>query len=128
MKERQRDIDFEIKFYEGVVKKKPDFIDALSALGDLYTKKGEYKKGLAIDEKLSLLRPDDPIVFYNLACSYSLVNETDKAFRSIKCAVKCGYDDFNYMEEDADLSNLHDDSRFQKYFLRVRKKTPENRK
>jgi len=128
MKERHRDIDFEIQFYEGIIKRKPDFADALSALGDLYTKKGLYKKGMGIDERLSLIRPDDPIVFYNLACSYSLLNETDKAFRSIKRAIRCGYDDFDYLEEDKDLLNIRKDSRFKKYFLRVRKKLLEKQK
>ena len=116
------DMDFEIQFYEGLLKKKPDYIDALSALADLYTKRGFFRKGLMIDEKLAKIKPDDPTVLYNLACSYSLVNDTDRAFRTIKKAIRYGYDDIRYMEKDDDLQNLRSDQRFQRYLNRIKDK------
>jgi len=122
---KEDDMDFEIRFYEGLLKKKPDFIDALSAIGDLYTKKGFYEKGLRVDEKLVILRPCDPIVLYNLSCSYSLVNQIDKSFRAFKKAINCGYCDFDHLEKDDDLLNLRKDPRFQKYYIRLLKKTPQ---
>lgn len=114
--------DFEIQFYEGLLKKKPDFVEALSALGDLYTRKGLYAKGMEIDERLAHLKPQDPIVLYNLACSYSLLKDTDKAVKTIQKAIACGYDDFHHLEQDSDLDNLRHDSRFQEYFLKVKDK------
>ena len=42
-KPKQDDTDFEIRFYESLLEKKPDFIEALAALGDLYTHKGFYE-------------------------------------------------------------------------------------
>jgi tetratricopeptide (TPR) repeat protein len=116
------DIDFEIQFYEGILKKKPNFVEALSALGDLYTKRGLYEKGLEIDIRLVILKPNDSTVLYNLACSFSLLKDIDKALRSIKKAINCGYDDFYHLEQDGDLINLRDDSRFKRYFLRIRNK------
>lgn len=121
-KEKIDEMDFEMQFYEGLLQKKPDFIAVLSALGDLYTQKGFFEKGLQIDERLSLLRPEDPMVLYNLACSYSLLNDKDRALRVIKKAINCGYDDFHYLEHDKDLKNLLNDSRFQRYFSRIKKK------
>jgi len=121
----ETDVEFEIAFYEGLIRKKPDFVDALKALGDLYTKKGLVEKGLQVDEHLSQLQPSDPVVLYNLACSYSLLNQTDKALRSIKRAIKCGYHDFDHIKEDKDLDNLRKDSRFSRYLLRVEKKVKE---
>ena len=113
------DTDFEIRFYESLIEKKSDFVEALAALGDLYTKKGFYEKGLIVDEKLATLRPDDAIVLYNLACSYSLVNNLDKALRTIKQAVECGYDNLDHLNQDPDLLNLRKDSRFRRYFLKI---------
>lgn len=118
------DADFEIRFYEGILHKVPGFIEALSALGDLYTKNGLYERGLEIDERLYQLRPADPVVLYNLACSYSLLNERDKAFRAIKQAIHCGYDDFYHLERDRDLNNLRDDRRFMRYFARIKSRKP----
>jgi len=118
----KEDLEFEIGFYEGLLKKMPDFIEALQALGDAYTKKGLYDKGLSIDEYLSQLQPTNPYVLYNLACSYSLTNQTDKALRSIKLAIKNGYRNFDYLKLDKDLANLRNDSRFHRYFSLVEKK------
>jgi len=121
---KKEDIDFEITFYNGLIEKNPDFAEALVALGDLYTKAGLYKEGLSIDEKLVQLKPDDPIVLYNLACSYSLLNDIDKGFRALKKAINCGYSDFDHLECDDDLLNLCEDQRVKRYLARVKAKKP----
>jgi len=122
--EEQDDIDFQIAFYEGIIRRRADFVQGLIALGDLYTKKGLYEKGLQIDKKLSQLKPDDPVVLYNLACSYSLLNKIDLALGAIKLAIQCGYDNLSHLEQDRDLENLLKDSRFQKYFTELKEEKP----
>ncbi len=107
---------FEIQFYEGLIAKKPDFFDAMALLADLYTKVGRYEDGLVLDEKMYQIDPENPIILYNLACSYSLVNKVDLSFRTIKKAIKCGYEDFDHLDADKDLRNLKKDQRFQKYY------------
>ena len=118
----KEDIEFEITFYNGLIAKNPDFAEALIALGELYTNAGMYKEGLAVDEKLVQIKPDDPIVLYNLGCSYSLLGHIDKAYRSVKKAINCGYCDFKHLQQDDDLSNLREDRRFQRYLLRAKSK------
>ena len=117
----QNDREFEIRFYEGILEKKPNFIEALMVLGNLYTKTGLYEKGLKIDKKLSQLRPYNSVVLYNLACSYSLLNENKKAFHTIQKAVECGYRDFEHLEHDPDLTNLRRDISFQQYLNKIKK-------
>ena len=107
--------DFEINFYKKLLERKPDFADALHALGNAYTRRGLYEEGLEIDRQLSIIKPDDPIVFYNLACSYSLVGKIDEALRCLKKAVILDYDDFSYMEEDPDLENVRRDPRYKDF-------------
>ncbi len=121
---KQNDIDFEIQFIEGVLKEKPDFIEALVALGDLYTKRGFFEKGLEIDKQLARLRPSDPTILYNLSCSYSLVNNVDKSLEAMKLAIGYGYSDYGYLENDSDLDNLRQDSRFQQFFVTIKNVTP----
>jgi len=116
------DASFEIRFYEGILEKIPSFIEVLAALGDLYTRNGFYRQGLDMDERLYQLRPADPVILYNLACSYSLLDEKDKAFRAIKQAIHSGYDDFEHLEADNDLNNLRTDRRFTRYFERIKGK------
>lgn len=114
------DLDFEIAFYEGILDKSRDFVQALMALGDLYTKKGYYQKGLDIDQRLAALRPQDSLVLYNLACSYSLMERVEDAFKTMKRAVACGYNDFDYMLQDQDLARLWMDERFRTFIAKVR--------
>ena len=68
-REDKRDLDVEIGFIEGVVRRDPEYVDALQILGDDYTRRGRFADGLTVDEQLARLRPHDPTVLYNLACS-----------------------------------------------------------
>ena len=69
-----RDLDQEILFLEGIIRRDESYVEALQILGDGYTSRGRYAEGLKIDERLSKLRPEDSLVHYNLACSYSLMD------------------------------------------------------
>jgi tetratricopeptide (TPR) repeat protein len=108
----EKDLDFEISFYERLLEKKPDFIEALIVLGDSYSKKGWFEKGLEVDKKLVTLRPDDPVIHYNLACDYSLLKAPKLSFHSLEKALQLGYDDFEFMSEDPDLQFIREDKRF----------------
>ena len=99
-------LEFEIAFYERLLAGHPDFVDALIALGEAYTRRGWYEKGLAVDLKLTQLKADDPIVWYNLACSYALLKHPDEALRAIEKALALGYDDVEYLIHDPDLASL----------------------
>ncbi len=116
------DIDFEIRFYENILREAPDFIETMMALADLYTKKGMFREGLELDERLSRLRPEDPVIFYNLACSYSLLNDQHAALNAIRRAIDLGYDDFDHLVNDVDLANLMTDAQFRQYLKDVQKK------
>jgi tetratricopeptide (TPR) repeat protein len=110
--EYRKALDFEIWFYEGITKDCPDYVEVLQALGNSYTARGYYEKGLFVDRKLATLCPADPVVYYNLACSYSLIGELDEAFKSLDQAVKLGYNDVQHMSADPDLKNLRSDPRY----------------
>jgi len=113
--------DFEIKFYEELLGQNPDFINVLIPLGDAYTRKGFYQEGLAVDEKLIQLLPNDPIVHYNLACSLSLVGRPNEALGKLKKAVVFGYDEFSFMSKDSDLESVRELSEFKSFFSKLKK-------
>ncbi len=123
-KNNPEDIEFQMAFFEGILKKNPDYVDVLIVLGEIYTHKGLYAKGLEVDAKLARLRPENPIVHYNLACSLSLLGDLGSSFKAIKRAIQLGYKDFQYMASDPDLSNLRRDERFAQLLQDVRKKRP----
>ena len=121
-KRKKTSVVFEIEFYEKLLVQKEDFVDALIPLAEAYTKAGEYHKGLAVDKKLSVLKSDDPVVHYNLACSYSLVGEVDLALQTLQQAIALGYKDFGYMNQDPDLSLVRKDQRYKKLMINLLKK------
>ena len=97
---------------EGVVRRDPRYVEALQLLGDNYTKRGRYSEGLNVDERLAELEPENPLVFYNLACSYSLTDQCDRAADAIEKALSLGYWDFNWMVKDPDLKKLRAHPRY----------------
>lgn len=107
MDKRNGDLEFEISFYEGVLKSSPDYIEALMPLAEAYTSKGMYQEGLAADLRLASLCPEDPVVHYNLGCSYALTSQPAKAILTLQCAVQLGWKDFSLMAKDKDLISLH---------------------
>jgi tetratricopeptide (TPR) repeat protein len=115
-----RDMDQEILFLEGLIRRDETYVEALQILGDDYTRRGRYAEGLTIDERLCKLRPDDALVRYNLACSYSLTHQLDLALESVETAINLGYRDFKWMAQDPDLENLRKNAAYQKIKAIVR--------
>jgi len=116
----QRDLDVQIEFIEGIVRRDPGYVDALQLLGDHYTRRGRFVEGLQVDEHLSRLAPDSPLVFYNLACSYSLTDQFDRAAEALEKALSLGYCDFNWLAKDPDLRKLRKHPVYQRIEARVR--------
>ena len=73
------ELEVKITFMEGIVRRDPKYVEALQILGDHYTQRGKFNHSLSVDQQLSRLEPGNPLVFYNLACSYSLNSEFDLA-------------------------------------------------
>lgn len=102
----QRDLDTKIQFIEGIVRRDPDYVDALQLLGDHYTQRGRFTEGLKVDERLANLDPQNALVFYNLACSYSLTDQFDRAAHALEKAIQLGYSDFKWLAKDPDLKKF----------------------
>ncbi len=103
----------ELEFLQAVARRLPEDTDVMRALGDLYTRTGAYADGLRVDERLSRLCAEDPVVWYNLACSLALSGRSDDAFDALNRAVELGYNDYEGMKKDPDLASLHGDARFE---------------
>lgn len=104
----QRELDIKIQFMEGIVRRDPNYVDALQLLGDHYTQRGRFDEGLNVDERLARLEPKNPVVFYNLACSYSLMEQFDRAANALEKALQLGYRDFTWLAKDPDLKKLRE--------------------
>ena len=105
-RKKTRELDVQINFIEGVVRRDPGYVEALQLLGDTYTQRGRFTEGLGVDERLAQLEPGNPMVFYNLACSYSLTDKFELAGQALEQAFRLGYRDFAWLARDPDLRKL----------------------
>jgi tetratricopeptide (TPR) repeat protein len=119
-RQEKRDLDIEIGFLEGLVRRDPGYVDALQILGDDYTKRGKFTLGLKIDQRLAVLRPRDSLVYYNLACSYCLTGRQEDAAEALEQALDYGYRDFKWLAEDPDLVDLRDHDAYDRVRVKVR--------
>jgi tetratricopeptide (TPR) repeat protein len=119
-RQQQQDLDIEIGFIEGVVQRDPHYVEALQILGDDYTRRGKFENGLRVDERLAQLRPDDPTVLYNLACSYALTGQLTDAYSALSRAIDEGYDDFKWLMKDPDLKKLRADESFKSIQAKIK--------
>lgn len=116
-----RELDIKICFLEGLVGRDPAYIEALQLLGDHYTERGSFESSLKVDQQLSRLQPRNPLVFYNLACSYSLNGNYNLAAASLESALTLGYRDFKWLARDPDLRSLRKHPLFRPIRDKIRK-------
>ena len=116
-KEFKRDLEFETRFYESVLRRDRSYVDVIELLGGLYTKQGRVAEGLKMDRRLVRLQPRNATAHYNLACSLALSKRRADALRSLHRAIELGYTDLEWMQQDPDLEGLKGDPEFERLLL-----------
>jgi len=94
------------EFLEGLAAKLPDDPRVSGLLACTLTELGRHGEALAADLRTVRLAPLDPDAWYNLGCSYSLLEREGEAERAIERAIALGFGDAGQMEEDDDLAFL----------------------
>ena len=63
-----------------------------------------------------VLRPDDTMILYNIACVFCRMNNAKDAMIALKKARDAGYSNAPWARQDPDLALLRDDPEFQQLF------------
>ena len=108
----QSQLDFELDFLGRVLERDPLYGDALRVHANNLAAKGLLNRALQADLQLVRLRPERPIPWYNLACSYALLGMTDRAFDALERSIRLGYAHIYHLRHDPDLKSLRRDPRF----------------
>jgi len=117
--------DLEIDLCEHILRADSTHVEAMLLLGDAFTRKGEFQKGLEFDLRLSQLKPENKLIRYNLACSYALTGQKDKALSCLNKAVDLGYADLEHLRQDHDLDAIKSDPRYQSLIKKLAASQPE---
>ncbi|MBN2458696.1 protein kinase [Candidatus Woesearchaeota archaeon] len=73
---------------------------------------GEKEKALEWARRAYELEPKDSMLLYNLACIYSLAEETDLAIISLQRAVSCGFAHVEWLKQDSNLDSVREKAEF----------------
>ncbi len=74
---------------------------------------GEKSKALEWANLALRSSEDEPMVFYNAACTFAVLEEHERAIDLLERAVRLGWGDRAWMANDSDLASLRDKPRFQ---------------
>ncbi|HUY92978.1 MAG TPA: hypothetical protein VMV10_29885 [Pirellulales bacterium] len=107
-------LDFDLEFYESILRRAPRYVDVLRCQGELLNRKGLHERAVLVDQRLAELRPNDCVVQYNLACSLALLGRRGEAIKALRKALEQGYGDFDYLHADSDLNGLRSEPAFKR--------------
>ena len=79
--------------------------NALAALG-------ESRRARQFAERACAIRPDDPVLLYNIGCVFSLLGLPDEALNSLEAAARKGVRQKGWYEHDSNLHSLRNLPRF----------------
>ncbi len=63
-------------------------------------------------ERAMQVDPDDPMLLYNVCCTYAQLGMQDEALNALDHAVEKGWGDKNWLEHDSDLDSIRDTPRY----------------
>ncbi len=107
-------LEFEISLARAAVEADAKNVRAYQLLGQALTRGGRHEDAFEADLRVTELAPKDPVAHYNLACSYSNLENLDGAFESLQKAFDLGYNDYRHLLRDPDLENVRRDRRFKR--------------
>ncbi len=102
------------EFYKESLKIDPDYLFSIEMLGNLYMGLKDFGKGMEYNFKAENLGSKNNIIYYNMACYYSVKNDKEKAFKYLDMAIYRDYRDIESIKTDKDFENIKSDSRFVK--------------
>jgi non-specific serine/threonine protein kinase len=92
----------------------PEDARARVLLSAFYAQHGKVENAIWELEKAIEIRPRDPNLLYNAACSYGVMNMKVMALKMLKRAVELGFANRDWLQRDPDLNCLHGDPEFEK--------------
>ena len=110
-----------LKDYENAIKEFTLAIDnfskyaaAYSSRAVAYIQQGKFNKAQDDLKKASELNPKDPVIFYNLTALFSLQNNLDYSLDNLDKTLELGFNDYDKLRGDSDLSNVRNHPEFRK--------------
>ena len=72
----------------------------------------QYERSVDLFQRVLAIYPDNPLIYYNISCLYSLRNQKPQAVNWLKQAVDHGYNNWEKMKIDPDFNNIKNEPYF----------------
>jgi serine/threonine protein kinase/Tfp pilus assembly protein PilF len=102
-----------LSLMEGSLELNPDDARAANLAAGVFASLGEEEPALKYAERSLAIDPEDPMLLYNVACTYSSLGRIDQAISCLERAVEKGFGHREWIDNDPDLAPLRDNPRYQ---------------
>jgi tetratricopeptide (TPR) repeat protein len=109
--------------YAAFAQRHPEIGRAWFNLGFAKIQTHEPKEAAAAFERALALNYRKPTAMYDLACSFALAGQRDRAFEWLFRALDEGFDGNGKLKRDSDLNSLHGDPRFREAIERAERES-----
>lgn len=112
-----------IRVLEQQIEVVPEDVRARILLASSYPYVGRQSDASQQLEKAVAMRPNDPNVLYNAACTYGLLQMKEEALAMFKKSAETGFSDVEWASRDPDLACLHGEPEFDRLIAKNKPKT-----
>jgi TolB-like protein/Tfp pilus assembly protein PilF len=102
-----------LELAESHLQRRPNDVRAVYMGAGALAELGRKDEAAQWAERALAIEPDEPSVFYNVACTYSRLGEVTAAIDTLEKALQAGFVNRAWIENDSDLDPLRDNPRFQ---------------
>ena len=109
------------EYFQKTLAIQPEFLPAILNLAAMLAELNEIDKAAALYQKAVQIRPaETAVIYYNLACLYSVAFKTDIALQWLEQAVEHGFSDQLKLKIDPDLNNIRKTTKFSNLLMLVK--------
>jgi len=102
-----------VKLIEERLELNPDDARAWNLGAGTLATQGDTERALEFARKSVAIDPDDPMLLYNIACTYARLGRPEESLTTLEHAVDKGYGHKDWVEHDPDFDSIRDTPRFQ---------------
>ena len=102
--------------FETHLREVPEDARARSLLAAYFAETGRTEDAKREAKMAMTLRPNEPLILYNAACTFCALKEKGEALDALGKAWRVGYRDSDWVWRDPDLAILHDEPEFARLF------------